>query len=230
MKDIQIDYNKISILNGVKSETVEALRKEIKVRKIKKNNIILKENSKAEYVYLILSGLVKLYKSYNNNTENILIHLKGSYEVIGHIGIFDTEEYSASAETVNDTVLLAAPVDLVEDLILSDPIFAKNVIVQICSRVFLSEERIKELSSEDSYSRVARELLKFDRYYGEEFSDGKTFNIGISRDDFASLVGLSREMVSRVLSTFRSDKIIEVKGRKITMLNREKLRSWIQRE
>lgn len=231
MKDIQIDQDiieKIEILKGVKDETLDTLRENIKLRKIAKGNLIIKENSKAEYAYLIMSGLVKLYKTYNE-TDDILVHLKGKYEVIGHIGIFSTEQYSVTAETVNDTELLAVPADLIEELILTDPNFARNVIIQVCNGVYLSEERIKELSSEDSYSRVARELLKFDRYYAEEFSNGKTFNIGISRDDFASLVGLSREMVSRVLSTFKSDKIIDVRGRKITMLDREKLKSWVQR-
>ena len=50
------------------------------------------------------------------------------------------------------------------------------------------------------------------------------FSISISREDLANIVGTATESLIRTLSDFKEEKLVEIKGSSITILDIEKLR------
>ena len=70
--------------------------------------------------------------------------------------------------------------------------------------------------------RVAEALLKLQKNYQQNAKD--TFSISISREDLANIVGTATESLIRTLSDFKAEKLVEIKGSAITILDIEKLR------
>ncbi len=221
-----LNLEKFGLFRGISEESLSTFNENIEVRKYRKGTLLSAENKKAEHLYIVLEGLVKLFKQLEDRSE-VIIHIKGKNDIAGNPGFIEDECAHLSAKAVTDIKVAMIPADILMSIIKKDPVFAQNTVEQMCRRLIAAEEKIKELSSEDSYSRVAKELLKFEDYYKMELENGTVFNLGISRSEFASIVGISREMVSRILSSFAESGIISVSGKNIRLLDREKLESWV---
>lgn len=81
---------------------------------------------------------------------------------------------------------------------------------------------IVSLSQKNVRERMAEALLFFKATYGFE-PDGQTLNVQFSREEIADFVGTSTESAIRLLSEFNHDKFIELKGKKIKIINLDKL-------
>ncbi|MDO5707386.1 MAG: Crp/Fnr family transcriptional regulator [Andreesenia angusta] len=222
-EDIDLTY--VDMFKGLKPEVLEDLFESMEIRKFPKNKVIISEKEESKYLYVILDGLVKLYKDLGDEREAVIC-LRGIRDIIGNTGLFPDERLHLSVKTVSEIVTVAIPLDLMNEKMKEDFRLAQNFIKELYRNLDFCSERVKELSTEDSYSRVAKEILRFEDYYKIELRNGTSFNIGISRTDLASLVGISREMASRIMTSFVESDIIEVSGKNITLLDREKLESW----
>ncbi len=83
------------------------------------------------------------------------------------------------------------------------------------------EERLLKLAYNSVRKRVAEALLLVEKQYQQD--KGKNFQVTISREDLANIVGASKETVIRTLSDFKDEKLIDINGGKITILNLDKL-------
>lgn len=88
----------------------------------------------------------------------------------------------------------------------------------------LAESKIADLAQKTVKERVAETILMLKQFYGME-KDEKTINVSLSREDLANLVGTATETLIRSLSEFKKKKIIDLKGKKIIILNNRLLES-----
>ena len=82
----------------------------------------------------------------------------------------------------------------------------------------LAEHRITELAQKPVRERMAETILMLKEFYGYE-ADNKTINALISREDIANITGTATETAIRVLSDFRNERMIDLKAKKIRILN-----------
>ncbi len=85
-----------------------------------------------------------------------------------------------------------------------------------------AEHKMTDLAQKPVRERMAEALLFLKETYGTE-SDGKTLSITLSREEIANVVGTATETAIRLLSEFKTDAIIELQGKKIKIINSEKL-------
>lgn len=78
-----------------------------------------------------------------------------------------------------------------------------------------------ELAYSSVRKRVAESLLRLFRHYKED--DHSLFKINIRREELAHIVGTTKETVTRTLSEFKDEGLIDVKGSNITLLDIEGL-------
>jgi CRP/FNR family transcriptional regulator, polysaccharide utilization system transcription regulator len=83
------------------------------------------------------------------------------------------------------------------------------------------EERLLKLAYNSVRKRVAEALLLVEKQYHQQA--GRHYQVTISREDLANIVGASKETVIRTLSDFKDEKLIDINGGKITIINSEKL-------
>jgi CRP-like cAMP-binding protein len=98
----------------------------------------------------------------------------------------------------------------------------KTFIKMLSDNIVEKESQLVNLAYSSVRKRVAEALLLLQKKY--ETAKDKNFNISISREDLANIVGTATESLIRTLSDFKEEKMVEIKGGSITIVNTEKLR------
>jgi CRP-like cAMP-binding protein len=87
----------------------------------------------------------------------------------------------------------------------------------------VSDERTVNLTQKHIRGRLAESLLFLKDTYGVE-EDGCTLSIYLSREDLASLSNMTTSNAIRTLSLFANERLITIDGRKIKIIEEDRLR------
>jgi len=185
------------------------------------SNIITAEQP-GEAVYVILYGTVKIHIEQIDGRDVVLAIL-GAGDTLGEMSLVDSIGRSASAITLEDSLLLWIDKAAFQHMLVSFPPLALNLVRILASRVRLDNELIQALATLDVYGRVARQLLAFAEKYGYTAAEGAPLLIPIhlTQTDIADLVGASRKRVNQVMGDLRAEGLIGLNSSgKILILNR----------
>ncbi|MGV3704953.1 MAG: response regulator [Arcticibacter sp.] len=187
-----------------------------KIRTIKKKQIIFYEGDSPNGLYLLLSGKVKTFKISNDDRE-LLTSLYGPDEYIGVNALLSNEVYHETAEAVEDSSICMLPKEMVDQLVNHYPEVGKAFIKIIANNLREKEDQLLQLAYHSVRKRMSQVLLRL------AGNDPENAVLRISRDDLASMAGMATETVSRTLSDFKTEGLIEKKGSQIIILNAKKL-------
>jgi len=196
--------------------------KQINNKKIEKffrkgENICLEGDAISSFMYL-QNGLVKLFKTESNTKEHIISIAKPK-DFIGLLSIFSNKKHIYSISALEDSIVCFVDLDLIRTFIKTNGIFAIDFFEKISS---VSDSVIKtriDINTRQLRGRIAYILLLFSKH----IYDSTTFNLPISRKEVAELIDMSTENVIRVLSEFRKDKLIQIEGKTIEIIDIKKL-------
>jgi CRP-like cAMP-binding protein len=227
MKNMQsIPYNEeINLLSqevfkGLNEADVDILNQAMSCTFHKRGNIIYHEGSRINGTYIVAKGILKIYKTGFDGKEQIIRFAKEG-DLIGFRSIVSDELACTTAKVINDAVLCYIPGDTLTSLIKGSPDFAMNLMKITCRELGESNKFLTDIAQKTVRERLAEVLLLLmDTFDLEE--DG-TLRISLTREELANMVGTATESVIRLLSEFKQDKLIELNGRKVKLLNIPKL-------
>ena len=189
-----------------------------------KGENVCKQGAFASYVLYISDGLVKLYLESPNN-KNINIKILKTSEFIGLSSIYGDNIYNYSAVAIKDSFICLIEKDSIKKLIIDNGEFASGLIRGYCKNEIQLFDKIKGLGNKQMHGRIADTLLYLSN---AEFKEYDIFT-HLSRGDIAELAGISRESTVRLLTELKNDKIININGKQIDILNIEKLKDISRR-
>ncbi len=187
-----------------------------KIKLIKTKQILYYEGDTPMGIYQVVKGSIKTIKIADDGRQLIT----GLYKANDYIGIHALlldEDFSETAEAVENTSVYLLPKDQVINLINRFPEISANFIKILSNHIHEKEEQMLELAYHSVRKRMARVLLRLSKKSPE--LDGIT----ISREELAAIAGVAVETVSRTLTDFRCEGILEKNGDLIKLLNPEKL-------
>jgi len=135
--------------------------------------------------------------------------------------MFENKEYRESAEALEDTETCLIPKEDFFALIFSNREVAVRFIKMLSDSVADKEEQLIRLAYNSVRKRIAETLVTLHKQYNKDKE--KATAISISREDLANMAGTATETTIRTLSDFKDEKLIEIKGGSIDVLNPEKL-------
>jgi CRP-like cAMP-binding protein len=94
--------------------------------------------------------------------------------------------------------------------------FSINIIKSLATELGFSNSRTVTLTQKHIRGRLAESLLFLQDTYGFE-DDGKTLKVYLSREDIANLSNMTTSNAIRTLSTFATEEVISLDGRKISI-------------
>ena len=191
-----------------------------KVKQVRKKQILYYESDNINGIYLILSGRVKTVKLSEDGRE-LVTGMFGVDEYLGIQAMLSGEQHNETAEAVEDTTVCLLPKDTVKQLLESYTDIGQKFIKVLSSNLIEKEEQLLQLAYHSVRKRMSEILLRLGKQQNE--SEGSETDIRISREDLASMAGMATETVSRTLSDFKDEGIIEKKGSVIHILNFTKL-------
>jgi CRP/FNR family cyclic AMP-dependent transcriptional regulator len=161
-----------------------------------------------EAVYIILHGTVKIHVE--QGSGDVILSILGSGDLLGEMSLIDSVGRSASAVTLEDSLMLWMDKATFEYLLDNFPQVSRNLVRILTARVRLSDQLIHALATLDVYGRVARQLLAFAEKYGREKDGALQIRIALTQGDIADLVGASRKRVNQVMVSFKEQGLILV--------------------
>ena len=214
--DCTIKSNSVSVLN--KNELC-ILEDGCSKTTFQKGELIFKEGSPARFIAYIRDGLVKLVKKGIGGKDLILsISTKGSYLGIQNLNRKTKLNYFSSV-AVTDCEVCLIDIDCFEKLLKRNGIFATEVISTIFNDEMNYFDRLVNNLQQQLPGQLANTLL----YFKNQIYHENPFHLNVTRTELASLIGTTRESVTRMLKEFQKDGIIQINKNEITILNEEKM-------
>lgn len=207
------------------SELEETMKKKIIDTTIcisyKKGEQIYTEGNLPVGLLCLITGKVKIYKEGIGGRQQI-IRMAKPIGFIGYRAFFAEEPHIASAEALEDSIVCRIKTELIFHIVRTDPDFSMSIIRALATDLGFSNRRTVTLTQKHIRGRLAEALLVLKDTYGYE-NDYQTLKACLSREDLANLSNMTTANAIRTLSNFATEGIVALNGKKIRILDKEKL-------
>ncbi|WP_242204166.1 Crp/Fnr family transcriptional regulator [Aestuariivivens insulae] len=189
----------------------------------KKGQQFIMEGAPVNGLFFILKGKVKVYRTGINGREQIVRFARAG-EIIGHRGFGTEEYYSIGAMALEDSVLCYFSKDNLQEALMDNPKLTYDLMLFYANELNRSESKVKTISQMTVRERVIDTLLYINRKFGEN----KGFlDVSLSRREYAEYAGTTEEQVIRVFSVLKKENLIVAKGKKIGIVDVQRLKNEI---
>lgn len=206
----ELNPEEIQLLNSSKKHTV-----------YKKGQVIFNEGVRPRGLFCVHEGKVKITQLGVDGKEQI-IHLAKDGDILGYRAILSNDNYSCTATAIENSSLCFVPSNLFTGMVEKNPKLTFEILRLFSNELKVAERNITDLAQKSVKERLAQSILLLKESYGFE-KDSCTINITITREEIASIVGTARETIIRFLSELHKDKVIELTGKKIKIIQYQKL-------
>lgn len=204
-----------TLFAGLKTEQLLLIADISVEKKYGKGQTIFFEGDEGSGFYMVGTGRIKIYKMSPAGKEHIL-HIFGPYEPFGEVPVFHGQPFPANAEALVQTSVLFFPRDKFIQLVEKSPAIALGMLAVLSMRLRRFAAQIEDLSLKEVPARLAGYLL----YLSQEQKNPDLVELDISKGQLASLLGTIPETLSRIFAKMSESGLIEVNGRKITLVDK----------
>lgn len=210
-----------SIFKGLNQKDKETLMQQHTVSIIKKGKFLFKEGDKSRGLICLASGKVKVFKEGVGGRQQILKLIR-QQGFIGYKSLFADIAWSVSAIAIEDSAICIFDRSTFVKTLKKNPELSVKLIKILADEIWVANNRTVSLTQKHVRGRLAESLLVLRDTYGFEV-DGKTIRIAISREDIANLSNMTTSNAIRTLSGFAKEEIIELSGKRISILDNNQL-------
>jgi CRP-like cAMP-binding protein len=182
----------------------------------KRGNIIYHEGNRINGFYCVNSGIVKIYKTGIDGKEQI-IRFAQKGDIIGFRSVLSKELACTTAKVIEDAVLCFIPSENLFSLVKENAAFSMHLMQLTCRELGDANNFITDIAQKTVRERLAEILLLLMDTFS--LDDKKVLQISLTREELANMVGTATESVIRLLSEFKSDRLIDLHGRKISLID-----------
>ena len=193
----------IVLFQNIDDETIKKIETFTTEHKVSKDNIVFYEGDEPKFLYLLVKGVIKLYKTSSSHKEVVLKYFHGN-ELIGEVANFEGIAYPATAKAYSDVEVLKIDFEKLKEIIFSNPNMAFNIQTSLIKKIKNLENIISTNLVLDSKERVAKYIYS----HSDDFFETKNIEI-------AEILGVSPETLSRILKFFKDNGTINVKKKYI---------------
>jgi CRP-like cAMP-binding protein len=205
-----------SIFKYLSPDEIELLNFEKDFRKYSRGDILYQEGNRISGFYCINSGIIKVFKTGFDGKEQIIRFAKRG-EIIAYRSVLSNEVACTSAKVIEDCQVCFIPSEILVSFIKTNSNYALELLKLACHELGEANSFITDIAQKTVRERLAEVLLFLVNDFG--LDDHQFLKISLTREELANIVGTATESVIRLLSEFKSDKLVELNGRKIRILN-----------
>jgi CRP/FNR family transcriptional regulator, polysaccharide utilization system transcription regulator len=185
-------------------------------RQYKRGDILYQEGNRISGFYCINSGIIKVFKTGFDGKEQIIRFAKQG-DIIAYRSVLSNEPACTSAKVIEDCQVCFIPSEILISFIKTNSNFALELMKLACHELGEANSFITDIAQKTVRERLAEILLYLVNDFG--LDNQQFLNISLTREELANIVGTATESVIRLLSEFKSDKLVELNGRRIKILN-----------
>ena len=168
------------------------------------------------HLYLVLSGTVRLYKIYGDYKEATVALLKDG-DLFGELRLQERSGQTLSAQALTEARVAVVRKSMLVEVAKADPELIMKVFSSLFERLKQSEEVIDRLLDREVSVRLTKLLQNLGDRFGETNGSATVLDMCFTHQDLANMIASTREAVSKVMSEFQREGLIEVRNRKIAI-------------
>lgn len=209
-----------SIFKYLTSEEVDLVNYEKEFRHYKRGEVLYNEGSRITGFYCINSGIIKVFKTGFDGKEQIIRFAKPG-DIIAYRSVLSNEPACTTAKVIEDAFVCFIPAEILISFIKTNSSYALELLKLACHELGEANSFITDIAQKTVRERLAEIILFLVNDFGLDSQN--YLQISLTREELANIVGTATESVIRLLSEFKSDKLVELNGRRIRILNRRGL-------
>lgn len=198
-------------------------------RSFAKGETLFSEGDEATGFYLLVEGHLKLCRVSPDGREKVL-HFVRPGETFAEAAFFGDGRYPAESRALGAGEALFLPRQGFMNLMEKNPQFALNLVVSLSLSLRRFARQIEELTFADVASRLASFLVKRAAEKSTSYNGITYLELGIKKGELAAQLGTANETVSRTFRKLKEEGVIELEGRKVTILQMDRLQQLANRQ
>lgn len=198
----------VALFAALEPAALREVRASARTRTLAAGAAFFREGDPAHTFFVLDTGSVKVTQL-TPEGHQVVLRLLGPGDAFGGVAAFGGATYPVSAEAVTDSTALEWSGDVMAALIERHPTLALNALRFVAGRLHELQVQYRQLATEKVERRVARALLRLVQQAGRRVESGVLIDLPLSREDIAQMTGTTLYTVSRIISRFEADGLLE---------------------
>ena len=217
------------IFAGLGPEQLDEVLAPAKSVRFQKGATVFEQDREADSFFVLLHGNLQVVKL-TPAGQQVVIRYVVPGEMFGIAVQMGRATYPATATAVVDSVSLVWPSTAWPGLVSNFPSLAASTLQTIGSRLNDAHVRVVEMSTEEVERRIAHALLRLVKQAGKKVERGLEIDFPITRQDVAEMTGTTLHTVSRILSAWEDQGLVEGGRQRIVVRDPHRLFSLAERK
>jgi CRP-like cAMP-binding protein len=220
--DLLAVLRRVSLFADLSETALASLAAHLRRRPFRKDTIIFHQDQAGDALYLVESGRVRMFRSAESGQE-ITIDTLGPGDFFGEMVLLDGLPRSASALAEEECVTYTLARQDFQRQLAQSPEMASALLRTLSARLRKQMHYAETLAFFDVQARVRHVLVDLAGRYGVKEDGGVMLDVEVTQGELATMVGATRERVNRALASLRAQGVIEVRGRRMVILDPARL-------
>ncbi len=193
---------------GLDAAALAEVIRSAQTRRVAKGGTVFKQGDPAVTCHALIDGRLKLVQT-GADGQQVVVRFIGPGETFGTVAVFTGAAFPVDAVAMADCVEVFWSKAIMTDLMLRHPRIALNALGVVGGRLQEVQNRLREVSTERVERRVAHALLRLVRQAGRRVEGGVEITFPLTRQDVAEMTGTTLHTVSRILSAWEAQGLVE---------------------
>ena len=207
---------KVAIFADLDDAAISGIDRLFVEKSFARDSVIVGQEDPGDALFVVSEGKVKVVL-YGNTGREVILSLFKPGDFFGEMSLLDNQPRSANVIALEDSMLLVLERRAFSEHLEKHPRTALKVLAELSRRLRRADAIIGNLALLDVFGRVARFLRELAKNEGEHTDGMVVIRQRPTQQEIASMIGTSRETVSRALSEFQRRGFIELSGKKIVL-------------
>jgi CRP/FNR family transcriptional regulator len=206
------------LFEGLPDEAIDQLDDRIPATAFAKGELIYSPFDRADAIYLVETGRVRLYRSAPDGRQLTLAMLDRGM-AFGQVGAVEHDTFDCYAEAMEETRVRTLRLAELERVIATYPQVAVNLLRTLAERLRGAEDQLESMAFHGVPSRLAAKVLELMERYGRVTSSGIRIDQRFTHMQLAEMIGTSRETLTKVINDLREAGLVDVRERMVWVLD-----------
>ncbi len=178
-------------------------------RRVAREGFFLHQGDSAARLHILTEGRARLLQLTPEGNQ-VILRFVSVGDMFGGIALLGQKVYPASAQSVADSAALSWDGETMDRLMERFPRLAINAMRVMADRIEDLQDRLREMATERVERRIANTLLRLARQTGKKTPEGVLIDLPLARQDLAEMSGTTLYTVSRTLSHWEQEGMVEL--------------------
>lgn len=208
----------LSLFADLDKEQLEQISIRIQRRTFAPGVTLFHQDMPGTMMYMIETGNVRVI-SIGRTGQELTLNVLGPGEIFGELSILDGQQRSATALTLDHTVVWLVSQSDLKEFMVNYPSVNQAMIQILVNRVRATARRLEAMTFQDVLGRLAYELLSLAERSGQPCKEGVEITVPLTQVELATMVGATRESVNKAVSVLRVQNLVDVDGTRWFLLD-----------